>query len=103
MMQDKTLDRIVEFFNEIGCPVKTGLKRISANNEENISLEEYAVIYNGRDIMLDDKKHKKSAFEEKEGIDLRAYCGEYFLDYERLLKQLKKEGYKLAYKNHKQV
>lgn len=94
-MGDKTLDKIVKFFGEIDCPIKGGFRKIPA--------EEYAVIYHGGDIMLSNKKNKKFAFEENEGIDLRAYCGEYFPNPERLLRRLKKEGYELIYCDNEQV
>ncbi|SRR3989338_2888724 len=103
MLEDKTLEKIIKFFDEINCPIKKGLKKIPANGEENTFLGEYAVIYNGQDIMLGNKKNKKFAFEERNDVDLNAYCGEYFPNPERLLNRLKKGGYELIYCNNKQV
>ena len=82
MLEDKTLEKIIKFFDEINCPIKKGLKKIPANGN---------------------KKNKKFAFEERNDVDLNAYCGEYFPNPERLLNRLKKGGYELIYCNNKQV
>ena len=77
--------------------IKIGLRKIPANSGKNVFIDKYVVIYCGKDIMLGEQKDKKFAFEEKEGIDLSAYCGEYFLNSEKLFRRLKEEGYELIY------
>ncbi len=97
------IKKIIKFFDKINRPVIMGSKKYLVDGEINISPAEYAVIYSGEDIMLCDKKNEKSTFEEKEEIGLSAYCGEYFLNSERLLKILKKERYELIYENNRRL
>ncbi len=91
-MDDRDLEKIIEFFGKIDCPAELVFKK----NSNDAPLQEYAVIYSGEDIMFSDKKNKKFDFEEKMSIDLSAYYTSYFFNKERLLKRLEREGYILC-------
>ena len=88
-MGDKTLEKIIEFFEKIECPAEIVLKKNSNNN----CLQEYVVIYSGEDIMFCDKKNEKFDFEEGMSLNLSAYYTFNFINKEKLLKRLEYEGY----------
>ena len=100
-MKDRTLEKIIKFFNEIERPIKIGLKKITKNNSVNKHITEYAVIYGGEDIMFSNRINKKDEFQEKNWIDMKAYCGEYFPNPKNLLRMLEKDGYKSIFQINK--
>ncbi|MEK6817347.1 MAG: hypothetical protein AABX80_00955 [Nanoarchaeota archaeon] len=101
-MKDKKLEKIIKFFNEIGCPIKIGLKKITKNNSFNKAFVEYAVIYEGGDIMFNkEKRYIKSDFERQHGLEIKSFCGDYFRNRTKLLKILNERDYGIIYSDDK--
>mgnify|MGYP001582989241 CR=1 FL=1 len=90
-MEDKTLEKIIKFFEKIKCPVEVALRK---NLIDNLSYE-YAIIYSGEDIMFCDKKNEKFEFEERHSLDISAFYDRN-INKKKLLKRLEQGGYVLC-------
>ncbi len=93
-MDEKTLEKMIEFFNKIECQIKVLLKNPNKNSEY-----EYYAIYSGKkDLLLNDNKYSElNNFQKTNKTKILIFYEKYCISIKDLIKEFEQEGYKIIY------
>jgi len=92
-MVEEKLEKIIEFFNDIECPIKNILKN---NLKDEDNPYDYYIINEGEDILLNDKKYGELLkFGRLKKISILTF---YLNNCEKgLIEEFKSDGYQIIY------